>query len=157
MSSALAPLAGRLNRRAFLAAAACGASALVAACHDTTAPDYREPGARLFSRRRSPIALLGFSAGASEALGLGLLNGDLFSSVVGFSPTMIYAPFARGHPRAFVSHGTGDADPPYETTRDVIVPAIKALGVPVQFSSFDGGHTVPVSVAREALGLVVAN
>jgi phospholipase/carboxylesterase len=97
------------------------------------------------------IAIAGFSAGASEALGLGVLNGDLFAGVIGFSPSMVFAPFARGRPRAFVSHGTTDTVLPFATSRDTIVPAIKALGVPVEFSQFTGGHSIPLSVARAAL------
>jgi phospholipase/carboxylesterase len=99
----------------------------------------------------SRISIVGFSDGASEAIGLGLLNGDLFNGVVGFSPGMFDASFARGHTRAFLSHGTTDTVLSYDNTKDTLVPAIASLGVPVKFQSFIGGHGVPVSVMRAAL------
>jgi len=99
----------------------------------------------------SRIAILGFSDGATEALGLGLMNGDLFNGVVAFSPGGMFAPFARGHTRAFVSHGTDDRVLSYTSTRDGTVPAIESLGVPVQWAPFTGGHTIPDSTARAAL------
>ncbi|HEX7937534.1 MAG TPA: hypothetical protein VF483_01010, partial [Gemmatimonadaceae bacterium] len=104
----------------------------------------------------SRIGLVGFSDGASEALGLGLLNGDLFNGVVGFSPGFFVAPFARGRTHVFVSHGTADTVLSYAQDKDVIVPAIQALGVPVQFSSFAGGHTIPEGVARAGLYYALA-
>ena len=104
----------------------------------------------------SRIALVGFSDGATEAIGLGLLNGDLFNGVVGFSPGYFYAPFARGHTHAFISHGTTDTVLSYFKSRDSIVPEIQALGVPVQFSSFVGGHTIPLDVGRAGLYYALA-
>src|SRR5262245_7245525 len=61
---------------------------------------------RTFAARRvdpKRIAVCGFSDGASYALGLGLANGDLFSSVMAFSPCFV-PPGARpdGKPRIFI-------------------------------------------------------
>src|SRR6266513_1512402 len=68
--------------------------------------------ARAFTMRRVDprrIALAGFSDGASYGLGLGLSNGDLFGSLVAFSPGFIpYGVKRNGKPRIFVSHGTDD-------------------------------------------------
>ena len=54
------------------------------------------------------LALGGISDGASYALSIGLSNGDLFSSVVAFSPGFLMVPEPVGHPGVFVSHGTAD-------------------------------------------------
>ena len=54
------------------------------------------------------IAAEGFSDGASYALSLGLLNGDLFPCVMAFSPGFVLAERRRGRPRCFVSHGRSD-------------------------------------------------
>src|SRR5690349_21481519 len=54
------------------------------------------------------MALGGFSDGASYALSLGLINGDLFPSVVAFSPGFVINGDAHGKPRFFISHGTHD-------------------------------------------------
>jgi phospholipase/carboxylesterase len=97
------------------------------------------------------IALAGFSDGATEALGLGLMNGDLFRAVGGFSPGYFQAEYVQGHPSVFISHGMSDPVLPFTSTKTSIVPAIRALGVPVEFVEFEGGHTITVAVARQAL------
>ena len=54
------------------------------------------------------IAVGGFSDGASYALSLGLINGDLFPGVVAFSPGFVISGTPHGKPRMFISHGTHD-------------------------------------------------
>src|SRR5262245_23940344 len=54
------------------------------------------------------IAVGGFSDGATYALSLGLINGDLFSRVVAFSPGFVIEGPPEGKPRVFISHGTAD-------------------------------------------------
>src|SRR5262249_26090836 len=51
------------------------------------------------------LALSGFSDGATYSLGLGLSNGDLFKSVLAFSPGFV-PPGSKpqGKPRVFISH-----------------------------------------------------
>src|SRR5262249_48318650 len=94
----------------------------------------------------------GFSDGASYALGLGLANGDLFGSVVAFSPGFI-PPGAppSGKPRIFVSHGREDSILPFEVSSRRLVPALTRAGYPVTFREFDGPHTVPREIAAEAV------
>lgn len=101
--------------------------------------------------RPDAITLGGFSAGASEALGLGVINGDLFSGVMSFSPGSLNVPTARGLPRVFVSHGTNDSvvDPTW--TRDFIVPELGRMGLRVEFIQFDGEHTLPRSIFEHAI------
>lgn len=52
--------------------------------------------------------IAGFSDGPSYALSLGLANGDVFDSVIAFSPGFQVAESAGGRPGLFVSHGTED-------------------------------------------------
>ena len=96
------------------------------------------------------LALGGFSDGASYALSLGTANGDLFSHVMAFSPGSIARVEHRGKPRIFISHGREDAVLPIATTRRRIVPQLTGLGYDVTFREFDGPHTVPLPIAREA-------
>jgi len=96
------------------------------------------------------LALGGFSDGASYALSLGTANGDLFSHVMAFSPGFIARAEHRGKPRIFISHGQQDAVLPITTTRRKIVPQLTGLGYDVTFREFDGPHTVPLPIAREA-------
>lgn len=106
--------------------------------------------------RRDAITLGGFSDGASEALGLGVINGDLFSAVMAFSPGSFQVPWFRGDPRVFVSHGTSDDVLLPSWTRDFIVPELKRMGFSVEFVEYDGGHVLPVGVFEPAVRAYVA-
>jgi predicted esterase len=102
------------------------------------------------------VAVEGFSDGASYALSLGLINGDLFARVVAFSPGFLVADRRRGTPRLFVSHGTRDAILPIETCGRRVVRDARREGYDVRFVEFDGGHTVPGDVAGAAMDWILA-
>jgi phospholipase/carboxylesterase len=97
------------------------------------------------------VALGGFSDGASYALSLGLTNGDLFTHVVAFAPGFMRPARPVGRPRCYVSHGTRDAVLPIDPCSRRIVPALRRAGYDVRYREFDGPHTVPADVAREAV------
>jgi phospholipase/carboxylesterase len=97
------------------------------------------------------IAIGGFSDGASYALSLGVINGALFRRVIAFSPGFVAATYAEGQPRFFVSHGTGDMVLPIGACSRRLVPKLKGAGFEVLYREFDGGHSVPADVAREAM------
>lgn len=97
------------------------------------------------------VAVAGFSDGGSYALSIGLANGDLFPHVMAFSPGFVVPSTERGEPRFFVSHGTQDAVLPIDHTSRRIVPDLRAAGYAVDYQEFDGGHTVPPEVARDAV------
>jgi phospholipase/carboxylesterase len=97
------------------------------------------------------IAIGGFSDGASYALSLGIINGDLFSHIVAFSPGFVVNGTPHGTPRFFFSHGTGDPILPIDQSSRVIVPGLKRRGLDVTYQEFDGGHQVPPDVARDAM------
>ncbi|NIP59897.1 MAG: hypothetical protein GWM92_16420 [Gemmatimonadetes bacterium] len=98
------------------------------------------------------IALGGFSDGATYALSLGLVNGDLFTHLVGYSPGFVVRPDPpAGEPTIFVSHGTDDPVLSVETTRSEIVPGLRDGGYDVTFLEFDGGHGVPSEISEQAL------
>jgi predicted esterase len=98
----------------------------------------------------------GFSDGASYALALGRVNGDLFSKVVAFSPGFVPPGSPTGKPEIFITHGSDDRILPYESTSMRIVPALKRAGYNVILREFNGGHTVPPELAREAFRWAVA-
>jgi len=93
------------------------------------------------------VAVGGFSDGATYAISLGLLNGDLFSRVLAYSPGFFVGGLAHGKPRFFVSHGTADQVLPIDRTSRVIVPVLQKRGYDVTFRQFDGGHTIPPNIA----------
>jgi phospholipase/carboxylesterase len=98
------------------------------------------------------LAITGFSDGASYALSLGLTNGDLFTHLIAFSPGfMAPATRSRGKLPVFVSHGTRDRVLPIERCSRRIVPQLQHAGYRVRYREFDGPHTVPASIACEAL------
>jgi phospholipase/carboxylesterase len=98
------------------------------------------------------IAAEGFSDGASYALSLGVTNGDLFTHVIAFSPGFLAPKDQRGKPKIFLSHGTRDEILSIASTSRRIVPQLKDAGYDVVYREFDGNHTVPEPIAREAVG-----
>lgn len=97
------------------------------------------------------VSIGGFSDGASYALSLGLVNGDLFRRIVAFSPGFAIDGARHGQPHVFISHGTRDEILPIGRCSRAIVPRLQARGYQVTYREFDGGHTVPSDIAREAL------
>src|SRR5215216_7107963 len=102
------------------------------------------------------LALAWFSDGASYALSLGITNGDLFRAVMAFSPGFMAPADQRGEPRIFISHGTNDQVLAIDRTSRRIVPQLERAGYDVLYLEFDGPHTVPPEIAREALNWFLA-
>lgn len=96
----------------------------------------------------------GFSDGASYALSLGIGNGDVFDSVIAFSPGFEASGPPNGRPRFFVSHGTEDQVLPIDRCSRRIVPALEQAGYDVTYHEFNGGHTVPDAIRRRAVDWV---
>jgi phospholipase/carboxylesterase len=97
------------------------------------------------------LAVAGFSDGASYSLSLGLSNGDVFTHVMAFSPGLAAQAGREGSPRIFVSHGVNDSVLPIDRCSRRIVPQLERARYEIRYREFDGPHTVPESVAREAL------
>ena len=96
------------------------------------------------------VIISGFSDGASYALAIGRMNGDLFTRIVAFSPGFIPPSTATGKPAVYITHGDNDPILPFEVTSQRIVPALRRTGYEVTLKQFVGGHTVPADLAREA-------
>jgi phospholipase/carboxylesterase len=96
------------------------------------------------------LAVGGFSDGATYALSLGVTNGDLFTHVIAFSPGFMVPAAQRGAPGLFVSHGTKDQVLSIDACSRRIVRRLRDAGYEVRYREFEGGHTVPPGVAREA-------
>lgn len=124
---------------------------------DTVGPDVAaldDALAQVFARARVDAGRLvigGFSDGASYAVSLGLANGDLFSTVVAFSPGFASPPSLAGRPKVFVSHGTKDAVLPIDSCSRRLVPRLRRAGYDIRYDEFDGEHEVPSAVAHAAL------
>lgn len=96
------------------------------------------------------VVVSGFSDGASYALALGVVNGDLFRRVMAFSPGFVPPGRATGKPAVFITHGDQDPILPLEVTSRRIVATLSRAGYDVTLREFAGGHTVPSELAREA-------
>ncbi|HYC02333.1 MAG TPA: PHB depolymerase family esterase [Azospirillaceae bacterium] len=107
----------------------------------------------LAKRRVDParIAVAGFSDGASYALSLGLINGDLFSHVLAFAPGFMAPTDLTGRPAVYVSHGVQDAVLPIDRCSRQLVPRLEQAGYRVRYREFTGGHAVPPDIAREGM------
>jgi phospholipase/carboxylesterase len=108
----------------------------------------------LFSRYAvdpARLAIGGFSDGASYALTLGLINGDLFPRIVAFSPGFMAAVEHRGKPRVYVSHGVHDIILPIERCGRRVVSDLRRAGYDVTYHEFDGPHAVPPEIAADAV------
>ncbi|MGY1915948.1 alpha/beta hydrolase [Blastococcus sp. SYSU DS0973] len=90
----------------------------------------------------SRCAVGGFSDGASYALSLGPANGDLFDALLGFSPGFAAPPARTGHPRIWLTHGTGDRVLPVARCGRRLAAAFGTAGYEVAYDEFDGGHVV---------------
>jgi predicted esterase len=97
------------------------------------------------------LAVAGFSDGASYALSLGITNGDFFGQVMAFSPGFMAPADQRGEPSIFISHGLNDQVLAIDRTSRRIAPQLARAGYDVQYVEFDGPHTVPPEIARQAL------
>ena len=96
------------------------------------------------------LAVSGFSDGATYALSLGLDNGTLFTHLMAFSPGFVAARRPTGRPRIFISHGRSDNILPIDVTSRRVVPELEDAGYAVSYKEFDGPHTVPEGIARDA-------
>ena len=99
-----------------------------------------------------PEAVLigGFSDGASYALSVGLMNGDLFSDILAFSPGFMKPLRHTGQPRVYISHGSADHILSVALGRG-IAQRLAQAGYDVEFAEFEGEHTVPPEIAHQAL------
>ncbi len=95
------------------------------------------------------MAIAGFSDGASYALSVGLMNGQLFQDILAFSPGFM-APLRRdGDPRVFIAHGSDDQVLSVQRGHS-IAQRLVAEGYQVTYQEFDGAHLVSPPVARAA-------
>lgn len=115
--------------------------------------------AQTFSRYAidpSRIAVAGFSDGASYALSLGIMNGDLFTHVLAFSPGFMAPIRQAGDSLIYISHGTQDRVLPIDRCSRKLVPQLRGADYNVLYQEFEGPHTVPTAIAQEALAWFIS-
>lgn len=85
-----------------------------------------------------------------------MINGDLFPSVVAFSPGFVVSGTPNGKPRIYISHGTHDRILPIDRCGRRIAATLISRGYDVTFREFDGYHEIPADIAREGLKWIVS-
>ena len=98
------------------------------------------------------LAIAGFSDGATYSLSLGVVNGDLFTHIIAYSPGFMIPGPRHGKPRVFISHGRNDPILPFERCGQRLARELGHDGYPVEFVPFDDGHAVPPDIAQRATG-----
>jgi phospholipase/carboxylesterase len=99
---------------------------------------------------RRHVAIVGFSAGASYAVSLGLTNGDLFTHVVPHSPGGGFPPDPVGDPGIFLVHGTDDQTIPVEVSRE-LAPELERAGYRIRYVEYPAGHRPQPDIMAEAV------
>jgi predicted esterase len=99
----------------------------------------------------------GFSDGASYALGVGIINPEVFTRIVSFSPGFVTQTEVQSvKPSVFISHGRQDPVLPIDQASRLIVPALRNAGISVEYHEFDGVHEIPADIARAGVDFIVA-
>jgi phospholipase/carboxylesterase len=101
------------------------------------------------------VSVGGVSDGASYALSLGVMNGDLFEAIIAWSPGFIAPRMQVGQPRVFLSHGRYDRILPIDRCGRPIASNLYSAGYPVEYYEFDGGHEMPDPIIRAAFSWLV--
>ena len=101
------------------------------------------------------VSVGGISDGASYALSLGVMNGDLFGAIIAWSPGFIAPVEMEGKPRVFLSHGTHDQILPIDRCGRPIAKGLHQLGYDVEYIEFDGGHEMPDPIIRASFSWLV--
>jgi len=97
------------------------------------------------------LAIAGFSDGASYALSVGLMNGDLFGDILAFSPGFAAPSNMSGRPRIFISHGDRDEVLLVERCGRRLARDLSRTGYDVLYLEFAGGHVVPPEFVEAAM------
>jgi phospholipase/carboxylesterase len=97
------------------------------------------------------VGIGGFSDGGSYALSLGIINGDLFTHIIGHSPGFIIPGSAHGRPKIYLSHGRQDQVLPIDQCSRRIAAQLTRQAYVLRFDEFDGGHKASQALRETAM------
>jgi predicted esterase len=156
-SELMLPVSTYAESRGLVLAAVTAVDGTWDAIHGTFGADVRNINATLdwvFARcavDTTRLGLMGFSDGATYAIGLGRTNGDLFRRVNVYSPGFLLSIEPVGKPEFFITHGTADQVLSVESTRSIIVPQLRSAGYSVDYREWDGGHGVSAALLEQSV------
>jgi len=98
------------------------------------------------------IALGGFSDGASYALSLGALNGELFTHIIAVAPGFIkHSNSFIGKPKIYITHGREDKALSIQYSQQRTVPYLKEKNYDVTYVEHNEGHLINSEIVEKFL------
>jgi predicted esterase len=100
--------------------------------------------------------VVGFSDGATYALSLGIINGDVFTHIIGHSAGFIIPGQIHGRPKIYLSHGRQDTILPIDQCGRRIAAQLTRQAYVLRFDEFDGGHMASAEIRETAVSWFVS-
>jgi phospholipase/carboxylesterase len=97
------------------------------------------------------LGVMGFSDGATYAISMGVINGDVFTHVIGHSAGFIVPGPVHGRPRIYLSHGRQDRILPIDQCGRRIAAQLRRQAYVLRFDEFDGGHAASPELRETAM------
>lgn len=101
------------------------------------------------------LGVVGFSDGATYALSMGVINGDVFTHLIGHSAGFIVPGPVHGRPKIYLSHGRQDTVLPFDQCGRRIADQLTRQAYVLRFDEFDGGHTASPEIREAAVSWFV--
>lgn len=102
------------------------------------------------------VGVVGFSDGATYAISMGIINGDVFTHVIGHSAGFIIPGSVHGRPKIYMSHGRQDTILPIDQCGRRIAAQLNRQAYVLRFDEFDGGHMASPELRETAVSWFVA-
>ena len=101
------------------------------------------------------LGVVGFSDGATYAISLGIINGDVFTHIIGHSAGFIIPGNIHGRPKVYMSHGRQDPILPIDQCGRRIAAQLTRQAYVLRFDEFDGGHMASPEIRETAMAWFV--
>jgi phospholipase/carboxylesterase len=101
------------------------------------------------------LGVVGFSDGATYAVSMGIINGDVFTHVIGHSAGFIVPGSVHGRPKVYLSHGRQDTILPIDQCGRRIASQLTRQAYVLRFDEFDGGHMASPEIRETAVSWFV--
>lgn len=97
------------------------------------------------------VGVVGFSDGATYAISMGIINGDVFTHIIGHSAGFIIPGAVHGRPKVYMSHGREDNILPIDQCGRRIAAQLTRQAYVLRFDEFDGGHSASPELRERAV------
>lgn len=97
------------------------------------------------------LGVVGFSDGGTYAVSTGIINGDVFTHIIGHSAGFIIPGDVHGRPKVYLSHGRQDPILPIDQCGRRIAAQLTRQAYVLRFDEFDGGHMASPELREAAM------